>query len=192
MRRYRRDGLEMNWLHWLCDQLSDDPGKDTAAHYLVLYSLARFLPAKVAVEIGTDDGSTTVPLLLGCVAAGGVLHSVDPAQCDPAHATVFATAQSSKWRFHRMTSEAFAPECPDGVDLVFIDGDHSYEGVALDWRLYSPKVRVGGLVVLHDACNTADFPGIAQLIEEEIRPRTDWGVAQLNYGYGLTICERRA
>jgi len=36
------------------------------------------------------------------------------------------------------------------VDLLFIDGDHSYEGVAADFRLYSPFVRDGGLIVFHD------------------------------------------
>ena len=36
------------------------------------------------------------------------------------------------------------------VDLLFIDGDHSYEGVAADFRLYSPFVRDGGSIVFHD------------------------------------------
>ncbi|HWG17846.1 MAG TPA: class I SAM-dependent methyltransferase [Acidobacteriaceae bacterium] len=36
------------------------------------------------------------------------------------------------------------------VDFLFIDGDHSYEGVKQDWEMYSPLVRKGGLVVFHD------------------------------------------
>ncbi|MET0650789.1 MAG: class I SAM-dependent methyltransferase [Pyrinomonadaceae bacterium] len=36
------------------------------------------------------------------------------------------------------------------LDLLYIDGDHSFEGVAADFRLYTPLVRAGGLVVLHD------------------------------------------
>jgi len=36
------------------------------------------------------------------------------------------------------------------VDVLFIDGDHSYEGVAADFRLYSPLVRKGGTIALHD------------------------------------------
>lgn len=36
------------------------------------------------------------------------------------------------------------------LDLLYIDGDHSFEGVAADFRLYAPLVRAGGLVVLHD------------------------------------------
>jgi len=36
------------------------------------------------------------------------------------------------------------------VDLLLIDGDHSYDGVWLDFRDYAPLVREGGLVVFHD------------------------------------------
>jgi len=36
------------------------------------------------------------------------------------------------------------------IDLVFIDGDHSYEGCRADVEMYGPLVRPGGLVVLHD------------------------------------------
>lgn len=37
-----------------------------------------------------------------------------------------------------------------GVDLLFIDGDHSYEGVKQDWEMYSPLVNPGGIVIFHD------------------------------------------
>lgn len=36
------------------------------------------------------------------------------------------------------------------IDFLFIDGDHRYEGVKRDYALYSPLVRPGGLVALHD------------------------------------------
>ena len=40
---------------------------------------------------------------------------------------------------------------PDGkIDFLFIDGDHSYEGVRRDFELYSPLVRPAGLVAFHD------------------------------------------
>jgi predicted O-methyltransferase YrrM len=35
-------------------------------------------------------------------------------------------------------------------DLLFIDGDHSFEGVKKDFEMYSPLVRKGGLVAFHD------------------------------------------
>lgn len=36
------------------------------------------------------------------------------------------------------------------LDFLFIDGDHSYEGVARDFELYAPLVRRGGLIAFHD------------------------------------------
>ncbi len=36
------------------------------------------------------------------------------------------------------------------VDLLFIDGDHSYQAVIADLKTYLPKVKVGGLLILHD------------------------------------------
>jgi predicted O-methyltransferase YrrM len=36
------------------------------------------------------------------------------------------------------------------LDLLYLDGDHSYAGVAADFRMYAPLVRTSGLVVFHD------------------------------------------
>lgn len=36
------------------------------------------------------------------------------------------------------------------IDFLFIDGDHHYESVKQDFNLYTPMVKKGGLVALHD------------------------------------------
>lgn len=36
------------------------------------------------------------------------------------------------------------------VDFLFIDGDHSIEGVTSDWESFSPFVHSGGIVAFHD------------------------------------------
>jgi cephalosporin hydroxylase len=36
------------------------------------------------------------------------------------------------------------------LDVLFIDGDHSYEGVLADYKLYAPLVRPGGLIAFND------------------------------------------
>ncbi|MDA1193293.1 MAG: class I SAM-dependent methyltransferase [Candidatus Poribacteria bacterium] len=38
----------------------------------------------------------------------------------------------------------------DSVDFLFIDGDHSYEGVRSDYERYHGLVRPGGLIMFHD------------------------------------------
>jgi len=36
------------------------------------------------------------------------------------------------------------------LDLLFIDGDHTYEGVKSDFNTYSTLVKEGGMIALHD------------------------------------------
>lgn len=42
------------------------------------------------------------------------------------------------------------------IDFLFIDGDHSYEGVKKDFEMYAPLVKKGGVIVFHDALYHAD------------------------------------
>lgn len=52
------------------------------------------------------------------------------------------------------------------IDLLFIDGDHSYEGVKADWESYKSFLVPGSVVVFHD-CGWAD--GVMRVIEEDAR-----------------------
>lgn len=54
------------------------------------------------------------------------------------------------------------------ADFLFIDGDHSYNGVRADWNDYKGMVRSGGVVVFHDI--NAD-PGFFESWEEGGVPR---------------------
>lgn len=36
------------------------------------------------------------------------------------------------------------------IDFLFVDGDHTYEGVKQDFMMYGPLVRNGGLIAFHD------------------------------------------
>lgn len=45
------------------------------------------------------------------------------------------------------------------IDLLFVDGDHSYEGAYDDLMHYSPQVKTGGFMAVHDcACATNKNP----------------------------------
>ena len=39
---------------------------------------------------------------------------------------------------------------PEGIDMLFIDGDHSYKGIATDFDLYFPLVNPGGYIIFDD------------------------------------------
>lgn len=44
----------------------------------------------------------------------------------------------------------------DSVDFLFIDGDHTYEGVKQDFEMYSELVSEGGIIALHDIATHFD------------------------------------
>lgn len=47
------------------------------------------------------------------------------------------------------------------LDLLFIDGDHTWEGVSSDYRLYSAFVRPGGVIAFHDINPGLEAFGVA-------------------------------
>ena len=52
------------------------------------------------------------------------------------------------------------------LDLLFIDGDHTYEGVKADWQAYRRFLKPGSIVVFHD-WGWAD--GVKKVVEEEVK-----------------------
>ena len=49
------------------------------------------------------------------------------------------------------------------IRLLFIDGDHSYEGCRRDFELWSPFVVPGGIIAFHDV---GYFEGSTQFYQE--------------------------
>ncbi|HST18004.1 MAG TPA: class I SAM-dependent methyltransferase [Gaiellaceae bacterium] len=108
-------------------------------------------------EVGTSAGGTLY-LLTRVAADEAVLVSVDLEI--PPHV---AAARACLARAHQRVVSLAGDSQTDAMvarvrravgnrplDVLFIDGDHSYEGVKRDWELYSPLVRRGGIVGLHD------------------------------------------
>jgi cephalosporin hydroxylase len=52
------------------------------------------------------------------------------------------------------------------VDFMFIDGDHTYEGVKQDFKMYSPLVKKGGHVAFHDINDTEYHRGRNVFVEQ--------------------------
>jgi predicted O-methyltransferase YrrM len=55
----------------------------------------------------------------------------------------------------------------NSIDFLFIDADHSYEGVKLDISLWEPKVVEGGVISGHDY----DWEGVARAVNEMFADR---------------------
>jgi len=127
--------------------------------------LKQFQPRTV-VEIGTAHGGT---LFLWCALAHpeATIVSIDlPGGIHgggyPYWKTwVYRRFPIRSQKLYLLRGDSQAPEIltrlktflPDGkVDFLFIDGNHTYEGVKADFQNYAPLVSKGGLVVFHDIC----------------------------------------
>jgi predicted O-methyltransferase YrrM len=59
---------------------------------------------------------------------------------------------------------------PAPLELLFVDGDHSYEGARADYERWRELVRPGGHLLFHDAVDTGGYgnvyPGVARLVAE--------------------------
>lgn len=54
----------------------------------------------------------------------------------------------------------------DRVGLLFIDGDHSYEGCKSDIELFGPLLREGGILSGHDYNSQPRHSGVRQIVDE--------------------------
>lgn len=131
-----------------------DEKLDTHAHLEFLRTRAK----GNLLEIGVHCGISTTALLAGLEENGGHLWSID------VHPSCrYVWYGHPQWTFScPWAGDKIEPELP--LDLLFIDGDHTFDGVWKDLNIWGPKVKKGGLVLLHDA-DTPSFPGVRNAID---------------------------
>ena len=150
------------------------------------------------LEIGVRGGGSTSAFLVGLQEHGGHLFSVD---VEPSCGAKFDG--HPQWTFLNLNSVSAAdliidkilhhqgyPDSNEGMlkprvlDILFIDGDHSFGAVLSDLTLYSPIVKAGGLVLMHDVCE-GTLAGVREAMDVFLRRtrdgstrftrnRTDW------------------
>jgi predicted O-methyltransferase YrrM len=136
-----------------------------------LLGIVRKLEPLTVLEIGTHKGGTL--FLWTCFAKrNATIVSIDlpggkfGGGYSRLRAALFRRFAKQKQSLHLLRADSHARQTFEvaknllggsGVDLLFIDGDHTYDGVKMDWEMYSPLVREGGIVVFHDiAANYED------------------------------------
>jgi hypothetical protein len=87
--------------------------------------------------------------------------------------------------WHVDYSSAVAERWEGAVDLVFVDGDHSEEGVRTDWEDWRGFVEPGGAVLFHDARLSQPggrgLPGPTAVVDSLFRgasPIEGWSIAR--------------
>lgn len=136
------------------------------------------------VEVGVWHGVTTCRLR-AAMNPDGVLYAVDPYpvgrlavsfQQRIAHSEV-SRVRNGRVEWVRKTgadaSRDLVGELAGRVDFVFIDGDHSYDGLRGDWEGWSSLMAPSGVVALHDSRSTPvrnlDNAGSARFTREVVR-----------------------
>jgi predicted O-methyltransferase YrrM len=154
----------------------------------ILYAWAH--SAQAIIELGTRSGNSTAAFLAGLEHSDrGDLWSVDierPQVPDDWYGYTF---------WHMLIADDLSPEalafCPDNADVLFIDTSHYYDPTLAELRAYAPKVKPGGVILMHDT----DTPGTDIAWPDVPRVLDDWcaetGLSWLNHrGWnGLGVVE---
>ena len=138
----------------------------------LLYVLKNENP-KIIMEIGTNIGGNLF-LFSQVAASDAMIISVDlpggkygggyPCWRIP----IFKMFIKRKQKLFLVRADSHAPSTKNRVDAIlegrdidflFIDGDHSYEGVKQDFDIFGPLVKRNGLIAFHDILPVQGQPG---------------------------------
>lgn len=152
-----------------------------------LYLTVCDLKPRRVLEVGTAEGGTLY-LWIQAATADATIISVDlPGgrfgggypECRTALYEAFTRTEQT---LHLLRADSHDPRtveqvrqilADEPVDLLFIDADHTYEGVKTDFLQYSPMVRRGGLIAFHDICPSPDPETQVERLWVQIRSRYD-------------------
>jgi predicted O-methyltransferase YrrM len=168
--------------------------------------------ARRVVELGVYEGSSAV-VLVRAMTPGSELVLVDPYSADTRWAALpqgaWANATASRLavararrrggpavRWIRQRSQDVGRSWSGRpVDLLFIDGDHSYEGCREDWEMWRDHVALGGFVAFHDARvgkpGGRGAPGPTRVVDETFRAGADSGWTLVDEIDALVVVRRQ-
>jgi MMP 1-O-methyltransferase len=149
------------------------PGSTDSEEVSLLYELASQVTRGCIVEVGSAKGRSTVALALGAKSGGGAaVYAIEPHEhFEGVLGGVFTPRNRAAFfesllrsdtveivRLVNVSSEVVAPGWQAEVGLVFIDGDHRFEGAMRDFECWTTHLVEGGLMVLHDSIDPSLGP----------------------------------
>jgi predicted O-methyltransferase YrrM len=174
----------------------------------LLYGLTRSLKPRVCVETGSAQGKSACYVGMALKENGrGKLYAIDPHTktdwndwysvdtLDVFNRNIRKAGVSQYVEMLRGTSAEIAPSWNQEIDLLFIDGDHSYEGVRFDWETFSEYLTDFSITVFHDTTyelspeydSEASKMGVARLVDE-LR-KEGYPVLTINQDFGVSMLQ---
>ncbi len=127
-------------------------------HLAFLYYLVRTENYHRILEIGTGVGQSTLAFAEAMAdQEKGEVFTIDIDDCAEARDLISKNVMSAYVTF--LKSDSLSLGWAGDLDLLFIDGLHTYEQVDKELSLFGWNVRQGGCIVLHDVYNPA-HPGV--------------------------------
>jgi predicted O-methyltransferase YrrM len=144
--------------------------------YTLLY-LSRKCKGRHYVEIGSYMGASSCFIAAGIKKSRrGALYCIDTWQNEGMSEgcrDTFEEFRGNTVKYKEFilplkgTSHKVAENFTEKVDFLFIDGDHSYEGVKSDVDDWFPKLNNSAIVIFHD---NGWAEGVQRVIKESVRP----------------------
>lgn len=128
------------------------------------------------LEVGVFTGVSTAALLAGVEEHGGHVWSIDQN-----YGCSVVWKNHPQWTFIHADSQTFSGFC-NPLNLLFIDGDHSYGGCLKDLRCFGPSARI---ILVHDVLHPY-FPSVRQAFNDfavESKMRAE--IREGSYGLGI-------
>jgi len=132
--------------------LGDTKMLDIIEHVQFLYDICFEVDAKVILEFGVREGTSTKVFLMAAPELNARVISVDIEDCSK-------IVESPYWEFHQMNDLDYEIDKP--IDVLFIDTSHTYDQTLAELRKFAPLVAKTGVILLHD---TEHCPEVKQAI----------------------------
>jgi predicted O-methyltransferase YrrM len=158
-----------------------------------LFHLIRSTKAQKVVEIGTFKGGSTI-FMAAAMEGKGDLWSLDLGEKEtrfrkedgrpyPKQIADFCDKnQLGNVKLLVGDSRSFEIDTSE-VDIVFIDGGHSYEMVKNDFERFGRKVRVGGSILFHDVYSSIENPSpsddVGRVVKEICNMEDDFALEKV-------------
>jgi len=128
----------------------EDPNPQTVDEVNYLKELVQSLPQNpVIVNIGAERGTSTIAMLE--TRPDAYIFSIDTDECDGERKNAERAGMDLRHIVRVLgRSQEIGKFWPYVVDMVFIDGDHHYEGVKGDIAVWKGLVVSGGILAFHD------------------------------------------